>query len=77
MDQGNSWTDSHGRQWHAAITVSALKRVKDLVAVDLLDVFDGHLPKAQTRRRRDTWWVKAKTCRGTSWSAGGSSGVVV
>jgi hypothetical protein len=43
MDQGNSWTDAHGRRWHAAITVSAIKRVKNLVGVDLLDVFDGQL----------------------------------
>ena len=41
--QANFWTDAHGRRWHAAITVNALKRVKDLVGVDLLDVFDGQL----------------------------------
>ena len=37
------WTDSEGRRWSTAITVGTLKRVRDLVDVNLLDVFDGVL----------------------------------
>lgn len=37
------WTDSEGRRWSTAVTVGTLKRVRDLIDVNLLDVFDGAL----------------------------------
>ncbi len=37
------WTDREGRRWSVTITVGTLKRVKELVEVNLLDVFDGVL----------------------------------
>jgi len=41
--QAAFWTDSEGRRWSTAITVGTLKRVTNLVDVNLLDVFDGIL----------------------------------
>jgi len=41
--QTASWTDNEGRRWNTTVTVGTLKRVKDLVDVNLLDVFDGVL----------------------------------
>jgi len=45
MDEKQSafWTDRQDRRWSTAITVGPLKRVRDLVDVNLLDVFDGVL----------------------------------
>jgi hypothetical protein len=37
------WTDAEGRTWSTAINVNAIRRAKDLVGVNLLDVFDGEL----------------------------------
>lgn len=37
------FTDNAGRQWTIEINVAALKRVKGLTGVDLLDVLDGTL----------------------------------
>jgi len=37
------WLDRDGRRWSTAVTVTTLKRVRDLVGVNLLDVFDGVL----------------------------------
>lgn len=38
-----TWTDSGGRKWVVSITVGTIKRVKDLIGVDLLGVLDGEL----------------------------------
>ena len=38
-----AWTDGEGRRWSTTITVGTLKRVQELVDVNLLDVFDGVL----------------------------------
>jgi hypothetical protein len=37
------FTDSQGRTWNVTINVSAIKRVRDVLAVDLLDVANGDL----------------------------------
>jgi hypothetical protein len=38
-----AWTDCEGRRWSTVITVGAIKRVQQLVDVNLLEVFDGQL----------------------------------
>jgi hypothetical protein len=38
-----TFTDNAGRTWTVAINVDAIKRVRDLVEVDLLEVLDGKL----------------------------------
>ena len=43
MTDTAAWTDREGRRWSTAITVATLKRVRELVDVNLLDVFDGAL----------------------------------
>ncbi len=35
------FTDSQGRKWEVAVNVWTLKRVRDLVRVDLLEIADG------------------------------------
>ena len=37
------FTDSQGRTWSVVINVSAIKRVRDVLGVDLLDVANGDL----------------------------------
>ena len=37
------WTDAENRTWSTAISVNAIRRVKELVGVNLLEVFDGEL----------------------------------
>ena len=37
------WSDAEGRSWSAAVSVNAIRRVKELVGVNLLEVFDGEL----------------------------------
>jgi hypothetical protein len=37
------WQDATGRTWSSAINVNTIKRVRDLVGVDLVDCFDGTL----------------------------------
>jgi hypothetical protein len=37
------FTDSQGRTWNVTINVSAIKRVRDILGVDLLDVANGDL----------------------------------
>lgn len=41
--QGTTWTDSQGRAWSTGINVNAIRRVRDLAGINLLDVFDGKL----------------------------------
>ncbi|MBE3133406.1 MAG: hypothetical protein IMZ55_08020 [Acidobacteria bacterium] len=38
-----TFTDSQGRTWNVVVNVSAIKRVRDLLGVDLLDVANGEL----------------------------------
>jgi len=38
-----TFTDNAGRTWTVAINVDAIKRVRDLLKVDLLEVLDGKL----------------------------------
>jgi hypothetical protein len=38
-----TFTDNAGRTWTVAMNVAALKRVRDLVKVDLLEIVDGKL----------------------------------
>ncbi|HUU30835.1 MAG TPA: hypothetical protein VMY69_01890 [Phycisphaerae bacterium] len=38
-----TFTDSQGRTWTVVVNVSAIKRVRDLLQVDLLDVANGEL----------------------------------
>jgi len=38
-----AFTDSQGRTWPVVINVSAIKRVRDILGVDLLDVANGDL----------------------------------
>ncbi len=38
-----TFTDNAGRAWSVALNVAALKRVRDLAKVDLLDLRDGRL----------------------------------
>ena len=38
-----TFTDSQGRMWNVVINVSAIKHVRDLLGVDLLDVASGDL----------------------------------
>ena len=38
-----TFTDSQGRTWSVVINVSAIKRVRELLGVDLLDVANGEL----------------------------------
>jgi len=38
-----TFTDSQGRTWSVVVNVSAVKRVRDLLDVDLLDVANGEL----------------------------------
>jgi len=38
-----TFTDNAGRTWTVAINVDAIKRVRDLLEVDLLEVLDGKL----------------------------------
>jgi len=37
------FTDSQGRTWNVTVNVSAIKRVRDILGVDLLDVANGDL----------------------------------
>jgi len=37
------FTDSQGRMWNVTVNVGAIKRVRDLLGVDLLDVANGDL----------------------------------
>ena len=37
------FTDSQGRTWNVTVNVGAIKRVRDLLGVDLLDVANGDL----------------------------------
>jgi len=37
------WTDAENRSWSTAISVNAIRRVKELVGVNLLEVFDGEM----------------------------------
>ncbi|MCX5673932.1 MAG: hypothetical protein NTX87_02890 [Planctomycetota bacterium] len=37
------FTDSQGRTWNVVVNVSAIKRVRDVLGVDLLDVANGEL----------------------------------
>jgi len=47
MSEGKSnpaaWIDSLGRVWSTAISLNTIKRVRELVNVNLLEVFDGQL----------------------------------
>ncbi len=38
-----TFTDNAGRTWTVAINVDAIKRVRDLLSVDLLEILDGNL----------------------------------
>ena len=38
-----TFTDTAGRAWTVVVTVSGIKRVRDLLSVDLLDVANGDL----------------------------------
>lgn len=38
-----TFTDNAGRSWTIALTVAAIKRVRDLAKVDLLDLRDGRI----------------------------------
>ena len=38
-----TFTDTAGRTWTVTVNVSGIKRVRDLLAVDLLDVANGDL----------------------------------
>jgi len=38
-----SFTDNNDRSWEISINVAAIKRVRDLVGVDLLEIVDGTL----------------------------------
>ncbi|MEW6198050.1 MAG: hypothetical protein AB1601_05220 [Planctomycetota bacterium] len=38
-----TFTDNAGRTWTVAINVDAIKRVRDLLSVDLLEILDGKL----------------------------------
>jgi len=38
-----TWTDSKGQVWSMAINVHAIQRARNLVGVNLIDVFDGKL----------------------------------
>ena len=38
-----TFTDNAGRTWSIALTVAAVKRVRDLAKVDLLDLSDGRI----------------------------------
>ncbi len=38
-----TFTDNAGRTWTVAINVDAIKRVRDLLNVDLLEILDGKL----------------------------------
>lgn len=38
-----AWRDNGGQTWSLTITVNTIKRVKQLVGVNLLEVFDGKL----------------------------------
>lgn len=38
-----TFKDSEGREWRVAVTVTAVKRVRDIAGVDLLGVADGKL----------------------------------
>jgi len=38
-----AFTDNAGRSWSIALTVAAIKRVRDLAKVDLLDLADGRI----------------------------------
>ena len=38
-----SFQDRSGKTWSTAVTVNTVRRVKELVGVDLLDVFNGRL----------------------------------
>jgi hypothetical protein len=38
-----TFTDNVGRSWDVAINVAAIKRVRDLVGVDLMEIVDGTL----------------------------------
>jgi len=38
-----TFTDNAGRSWDVAIDVTAIKRVRDLVGVDLLEIVEGKL----------------------------------
>jgi hypothetical protein len=44
-----SFTDNAGRSWSVEVNVAALKRVKGLTGVDLLEVLDGTLIDRLTR----------------------------
>lgn len=37
------WTDGDGRKWSVSITVGTIKRVQEMVDVNLVDVFSGTL----------------------------------
>lgn len=39
----SNWKDSQGRSWSMAVTISTVKRTRDLAGINLLDVFDGEL----------------------------------
>lgn len=39
----SNWKDSQGRSWSMAVTISTVKRTRDLAGINLLDVFDGKL----------------------------------
>ncbi len=39
-----TFTDTSGREWSLAITIDAVKRIRDLLKVDLLDLFGGEPP---------------------------------
>lgn len=47
------FTDTAGRRWELALTIGAAKRVKALLAVDLLDIASGN-PPLITRLHTDT-----------------------
>jgi len=38
-----SWKDAHGRLWGTTVNVNTVRRVRELLDVDLLDCFDGKL----------------------------------
>lgn len=40
---GSTWIDHTGRKWSVAITVSTIKRVRQLIDVNLLEIADGQL----------------------------------
>ena len=37
------WTDAEGRSWSAAVSVNSIRRVRELVGVNLMEVSDGEL----------------------------------